>query len=178
MSTGKLASDCVHWDEDCLLNELMTPFVNPTFSLSRLTVASLEDLGYTVNYAAADAFPATSVAQNCRCNRRLGEPNESPPRTSRKLLVKTDAQKAAEAKAILFGANLLKSSQLSSASEQGVSAQTSGGTVKYIGSDWVSVFYMDPDSRTVRYAHVDATMLASGGDPVQWSPTYPFVQNP
>jgi hypothetical protein len=101
---------------------------------------------------------------------------ESPP--SCKLLVKTDAQKAAEAKAIELGANLLKSSQLSSASEQGFSAQA-GGTVKYIGSDWVSVFYMDLDIGTVRYAHVDATMLASGGgDPVQWSPTYPFVQNP
>jgi hypothetical protein len=46
-----------HWDEAIFGNELMTPFVllgtNP---LSRVTVASLKDMGYNVNLFAADAY--------------------------------------------------------------------------------------------------------------------------
>lgn len=46
-----------HWRESIFGNELMTPYIsgrpNP---LSRVTVASLADLGYAVNLNAADAF--------------------------------------------------------------------------------------------------------------------------
>jgi hypothetical protein len=46
-----------HWRETLFRNELMSGFIaakgNP---LSRVTVASLEDLGYTVNMAAAEQF--------------------------------------------------------------------------------------------------------------------------
>lgn len=49
-----------HWRESVLRNELMTGYIragaNP---LSLLTVRSLEDLGYTVNRAAADPFTYT-----------------------------------------------------------------------------------------------------------------------
>jgi subtilisin-like proprotein convertase family protein len=44
-----------HWREAVFGNELMTGFINQGVnSLSRLTAASLEDLGYQVNYKAAD----------------------------------------------------------------------------------------------------------------------------
>ncbi len=50
-----------HWRESVFGNELMTGFldggVNP---LSRMTIASLEDLGYSVNYDAADPFELPS----------------------------------------------------------------------------------------------------------------------
>lgn len=46
-----------HWRESVLLTELMTPFLNSGFNaLSRLTVSSLRDLGYSVDLARADAF--------------------------------------------------------------------------------------------------------------------------
>jgi hypothetical protein len=46
-----------HWRETVFANELMTGFLNPGVNpLSVLTVAAQEDLGYTVNYAAADPF--------------------------------------------------------------------------------------------------------------------------
>ncbi len=46
-----------HWDENILTNELMTGFLNAGANpLSRLSIASLEDLGYTVNYAPADVY--------------------------------------------------------------------------------------------------------------------------
>jgi hypothetical protein len=47
-----------HWDEETFNNELMTGFLDsPGASpLSRLTIGSLDDLGYTVDYASADAY--------------------------------------------------------------------------------------------------------------------------
>jgi hypothetical protein len=46
-----------HWDEAIFGNELMTPFVLlGTNLLSRVTVASLKDMGYSVNLLAADAY--------------------------------------------------------------------------------------------------------------------------
>ncbi len=46
-----------HWRESVFGNELMTPFLSPIPGLmSEITIASLEDLGYEVNYAEADAY--------------------------------------------------------------------------------------------------------------------------
>ncbi|HMP60872.1 MAG TPA: leishmanolysin-related zinc metalloendopeptidase [Gemmatales bacterium] len=47
-----------HWRESVFTNELMTGWVNAGFNpLSRITVASLADLGYTVDMSQADQFP-------------------------------------------------------------------------------------------------------------------------
>lgn len=48
-----------HWDETLFNTELMTGFAEgagTAMPLSRVTIASLEDLGYTVDYGEADAF--------------------------------------------------------------------------------------------------------------------------
>jgi subtilisin-like proprotein convertase family protein len=51
-----------HWRESVLGNELMTGFVEAVDNpISRLTIASLEDLGYMVNYDAADAYVLPSA---------------------------------------------------------------------------------------------------------------------
>ncbi|MCP4656928.1 MAG: hypothetical protein GY856_16075 [bacterium] len=57
-NTGGAGTRDAHWRESVLGNELMTGYldsgvVNP---VSRLTIASIEDLGYEVNLEAADAF--------------------------------------------------------------------------------------------------------------------------
>jgi hypothetical protein len=47
----------VHWREETFFNELMTGFLgSPPSPLSRLTVASLADLGYGVDFGAADPY--------------------------------------------------------------------------------------------------------------------------
>ncbi|MEM9216665.1 MAG: leishmanolysin-related zinc metalloendopeptidase [Cyanobacteria bacterium P01_F01_bin.150] len=49
-----------HWRESVFDNELMTGYLNVGINpLSRITVASLADLGYTVDMAAADVFVPT-----------------------------------------------------------------------------------------------------------------------
>jgi len=59
--------DYTNWDEYCLQGELMTSVTNGELALSALTVAALEDLGYEVDYAAADPFSAASLDPACRC---------------------------------------------------------------------------------------------------------------
>ncbi|MFM9025925.1 MAG: leishmanolysin-related zinc metalloendopeptidase, partial [Planctomycetaceae bacterium] len=54
-----------HWRESVFRNELMTPRIgNAGNPLSRVTVASLADLGYTVNMNAADPFARPTVRVN------------------------------------------------------------------------------------------------------------------
>ena len=55
-----------HWRESIFRHELMTGWVGPgtSFPISRITVASLADIGYMVNMAAADPYtpPSFSLA--------------------------------------------------------------------------------------------------------------------
>ena len=60
-NTGGSGTRDSHWRESLLTTELMTGWIssggNP---LSRLTVGSLDDMGYSVNYGAADSFSGAS----------------------------------------------------------------------------------------------------------------------
>ncbi|WP_435018073.1 pre-peptidase C-terminal domain-containing protein [Tundrisphaera sp. TA3] len=52
-----------HWRESLFGNELMTGYISAASNpISRITVASLADIGYTVNMAAADSYTPTSSA--------------------------------------------------------------------------------------------------------------------
>jgi len=44
----------VHWEEDDFTSELMTGYATGSMLLSTITIGALEDLGYTVNYGAAE----------------------------------------------------------------------------------------------------------------------------
>jgi hypothetical protein len=66
-TTGGAGTAGVHWSESMFGNELMTGFISGTpdpFSIP--TVGAMQDLGYTVNYAAADPYslPGHLVAQD------------------------------------------------------------------------------------------------------------------
>ena len=54
-------TQCSHWDEETFENELMTGFATGDLALSRLTVGTLEDIGYEVNYSAADDYELPSA---------------------------------------------------------------------------------------------------------------------
>jgi hypothetical protein len=57
-----LGSRDSHWRESVFTHELMTPFLSgATRPISRVTVASMADLGYTVNLDAADPFTPPSA---------------------------------------------------------------------------------------------------------------------
>ena len=61
-NTGGAGTINSHWRESVLRNELMTGFLNSGSNpLSLLTIASLADLGYTVNALQADGFTITAL---------------------------------------------------------------------------------------------------------------------
>lgn len=68
--TGFDGSDCGHWAESCFNRERMT--FNGGNLISEVTIGSLEDMGYDVNYSAADNFQKSDLTSACQCdNRRL-----------------------------------------------------------------------------------------------------------
>jgi hypothetical protein len=58
LAASKERGTCGHWAEGMFEDEIMTPGTNPTAfnSLSRLTIASMADLGYSVSYVKADDY--------------------------------------------------------------------------------------------------------------------------
>jgi hypothetical protein len=71
---------CSHWDEVCMGSELMTGFLekndDETHPLSRITIAGLGDLGYTVDYTTADPYTVDNLDDSCHCVKTT-----PPPRT-------------------------------------------------------------------------------------------------
>jgi len=55
-TTGGTGTANAHWSESVFKSELMTGYANGSLALSKLTVAAMQDLGYTVNYNAADSY--------------------------------------------------------------------------------------------------------------------------
>ena len=117
-----------HWDEECLGDELMTGFSGEDMPFSRLTVASLEDIGYAVNYDAADDFDGTDTA--C-CTGAIRPFSLNTPSLS------SDGRDAA----VLYGQNILSESQLSDDLAQLVEEDDTGLT--YVGDRVVVVLYME-----------------------------------
>ena len=63
-----------HWRETVFRNELMSGFIGgPNNPLSRLTVASLQDMGYVVNMAAAEAYALPNLLQMAEDGMLLSE---------------------------------------------------------------------------------------------------------
>lgn len=60
--TGGAGTQYSHWSEATFDTELMTGWIDNTNQISRLTIGSLADLGYTVNLDAADAYSLPSAA--------------------------------------------------------------------------------------------------------------------
>ena len=76
----EIPNSCGHWDEACLERELMTSTLDFTNALSRVTIASMEDLGYDVDYSYADTFGQIEISFSCliSCpNRNLVEINRN-----------------------------------------------------------------------------------------------------
>lgn len=51
-----------HWSESVFGAELMTGYASGSMPLSRLTVAAMKDLGYVVDYSAAESYTLGSTS--------------------------------------------------------------------------------------------------------------------
>jgi hypothetical protein len=75
-NTGGPGTKNSHWRETVFRNELMTGFVaSPPNPMSRLTVASLKDLGYVVDLTKAEAYALPNLLQLAE-SASLGAPHD------------------------------------------------------------------------------------------------------
>lgn len=132
---GAEGTKCVHWDEDCFQSELMTGINTGEQELSRITIAGLEDLGYTVDYSSATPFPATLLAPSCVCNANRNLLEDELFRQPKSL--QTEAGKAARLSAINFGLSQLKSNRVATMENNSHSV--------YMGDKVIVVLYWAED---------------------------------
>ena len=117
-----------HWDEECLGNELMTGALNPgTNPFSRLSIASVEDLGYLVNYNAANVFDG----RNTTCCSGTAPSTQSKPTLS----------DAGRDDAFAYGQNILRENQLSD--EVALLLEEDDSGLMYVGDKMVVVLYIE-----------------------------------
>ena len=138
-NNGGEGSICNHFDEAQLNTELMTGFLfDPELVMSRLTVAALEDIGYEVDYSAAQPFDNI----NAICEQTV------PDSEKRNRFLEMDSGLE---NAMQYGKDFL---QRQSQSVQGAdNARLANPKSKYIGNKSVSVFYIDESSQ-VRHVTV------------------------
>ena len=138
---GSGGTRCSHFDEECLTNELMTGYVNTgnIIPISRVTIASLQDLGYNgVDYSKADPYSSSDINSQCLCNRRLGGKTKKGNRMlSKKRLSKRKLSAEGYQKAFNYGVELLKSKLKKEKSLPSSDKYTYGGAAM------VTVLYME-----------------------------------
>jgi len=64
---GGSGTACGHWDEECFMGEIMTGHLSGNMAMSTMTLASLEDMGYMVDYSRADPYSASDMDSMCLC---------------------------------------------------------------------------------------------------------------
>ena len=123
-----------HWDEACLLDELMTGFLTGSLPLSALTIATLEDIGYTVDYSSADAYDGcdTTCCGNSGCRRNLLRSSSEENRNLQGM-GKPPLSAEGRGKAVAHGRSVLRERQL----PPGQAREKDG--VKYVGDLFISV---------------------------------------
>mmetsp|Transcript_6358 Transcript_6358/g.10053 ORF Transcript_6358/g.10053 Transcript_6358/m.10053 type:complete len:366 (-) Transcript_6358:184-1281(-) len=121
-----------HWDDACMLNEFMTGYLSNTNVISKLTIATLADIGYSVDYTQAEPYDGYSMNNNVSgCCK--------PPGTRKQLrqLQSTNSRKplspGGKAEANAYGRKILKERDL----PPGLERETDGAL--YVGDMFVSV---------------------------------------
>lgn len=132
---GGGGSACSHWSENCLQAELMTPTLNNGVdnTLSRITIAAFEDIGYNVSYAAAGPFGRSDLGAGCACSRRLSTDTPGLQRRGNRRLLSDKSHQMA----IAYGKSVLAQNRLPE------KADFVGRDLLYVGDKVVSVLLME-----------------------------------
>jgi hypothetical protein len=142
---GGSGTACSHFDEQCLRTELMTGFVSALdLPLSVITVGAMEDLGFTVNYTAADNYTNYACTSECEL------PTRRRLLRQRSLLDDTGYQYAVQ-----YGKEFLKNQTMESDETARLIESEEG--IEYVGDQYVSIIYLD-DVGTLQHVEVTADM--------------------
>lgn len=116
-----------HWDEECLGEELMTGFMDIAAPFSTLTIASLEDIGYTVDYNTADFFDGSGTTC-CVTGAPSITVSHTPALSGEGIAAATS-----------YGQNILNENKRPDDDDSDRGLLTSG--LKYVGDREIVVFY-------------------------------------
>ena len=119
-----------HWDEECLGDELMTGITDKHSPFSILTIASVEDLGYTVNFNEAEDFDKDNLESSACC--------KGAPKTKNRVLNSPALSDAGRAEAVIFGQSVLDERGLSDEEEIVLLEE---GDLTYVGDRIVFVLF-------------------------------------
>jgi Leishmanolysin len=146
--TGGRGTRCDHFDDKCFQGELMTGYISEVNILSRLTIATLEDIGYTVSYDEAEPYTSANMGRRCVCRRskvrnlsivkpiEISANNTNSNVSGMKRMLSDEGLKHA----IAHGKKYL----LAKRKQYSPTGTPSG--LKYVGSDLISVIYKDGDN--------------------------------
>jgi Leishmanolysin len=137
---GGEGTRCGHFDEECFKDELMTGYATGTMPISRLTVATLQDVGYTVNYDKADPYTKANMDPTCVCTARnlrqlkivklLDTPQGRSSSATTKKISNEGFQKARD-----FGKKILMQGR------RNFNNSNQPGVEQYVGADFITVIY-------------------------------------
>ena len=113
--------------------------------LSRISIATLGDLGYTVDYSTAESYGTSAVDSNCRCGLRSLSDSIQPSTahqlgTNHKSTRRRSLSDEAHQMAVDYGQMILKNRQASKIFSFRSSFNQLGGDVEYIGDKVIVVF--------------------------------------
>jgi len=126
-----------HWDEKCMVNELMTGFVNQYMPLSKLTVASLADMGYSVDYTKADPFGRSDLGDcgsYCPSRKRNLRSTLPPKSTNSKKKISTSGR-----------IMILKAAAQQMGKIQAVKSPSLPKGMSYYAGEYMTVYIKDED---------------------------------
>jgi hypothetical protein len=138
---------CGHWDEECMRSELMTGFLNNGLNpLSRITIATLDDLGYIVDYSTSESYGTNDVTSLCRCGLRSLSESIQPQNmvhqlgTSHKSTQRRSLSEEAHQMAVDYGQTILQKRQSGTTFSFRDSFNQLDDDVLYVGDKVVIVF--------------------------------------
>ena len=142
---------CGHWDEECLKSEIMTGFIKGGLNpLSKITIATLDDLGYTVDYSTAESYGTNDVNSACTCGgqRLLSESSKLNTvhqlGTSHRATRRRALSEKGNEEAVRYGQSILLQRRLQKKNSFRVNSTEVPNDMLYIG-DKVLVVFIEED---------------------------------
>ena len=132
-----ISNDGGHWKEECFIDEALTPLLTQgeDARLSSMTLAAIEDLGYKVDYDAADQYNEGNLDLQKCCK---VAPSDMQPQISLQKGKEVSSNEARN-KAIEYGKKLLlERSRMQQLSDE---VHQAGDSPIYVGDKVVMVFY-------------------------------------
>jgi hypothetical protein len=114
----------------------MTPVLDGDIvnGLSRMTIASLQDLGYNVSYRTAQPWTNADLGESCVCRRGRRRATAAAATTKRQLPSATAYQAAVD-----YGQSVLRSNALSMSEDS--SSRIANDDLVYVGDQVISVLF-------------------------------------